>query len=669
MKFASKLSLFSTQLALILEQEQESFFYWLPVFFGIGVGCYFLLPREPSIIMAVIPLGLTAFMVGGMVRRKSFWLYKLATLGFAMAAGFAVITIRAHSLATPMLKDEVGYQAFEGVIEKVERMSRYSRITLGNIKFYHPLPSGEKTPIRIRVTARGTLQPNQTFVPGVKVKTAAVLKAPGGPVLPGAYNFRRYAFFEQIGAVGFLVKPFTLHKTQPKMAFKTWVAQKRARLTQYLRCSIPGENGAIVAALITGDRSGITDITRQAYADAGLAHILAISGLHLSLVAGFIFLAIRGSLSFIPSLVLTYNTKKIAAACALLFTFAYLILSGLSIPAQRAFIMTSVILLAVMTDRIALTMRNVALAAFVVLILMPEALISISFQLSFSAVIALVAVYEKLHPKLLKLHTVEKRGLTRLLLYVYGLILTSLVATLATAPLTMFVFHRFSLVAVLANLIAIPVVSFLIMPLLVIMMLTAPLTMGFLSPVLNVLLQCLSKVAVYAQGLPGAVILVPQVPLVAQLLTMLGLLWLALWRTRIRFVGIIGVFSAWIIFIITDRPTFYIPPHQGFIGILDAKGEGWITNLQKERFARQAWMQAMGLPALKKVTESTYPSFEVPAVDDLLKQYLRHSQQGNNLGPGGSYIYLKEGKVIIKRASCTQKRLRSEERRVGKECS
>jgi competence protein ComEC len=656
MKFASKLSHLYTQLARVLEQEQETFFYWLPVFFGMGIGCYFLLSFEPSVTLAVTLVALTAILLGGMLRRQSFWLYKLATLAFVMAAGFAVITLRANVLATPMLKDEIGYQAFEGVIEKVERMPRYSRITLGQIKFYFPLSLGEVPPIRVRVTARGTLQPAPSFVPGMKVKAAAVLKAPGGPVVPGGYNFRRYAFFAQIGAVGFLVKPLTAHQQQPHLTVTGWIAQKRAQLTQYLRHSIPGENGALVAALITGDRSGITDTTRQAYADAGLAHILAISGLHLSLVAGFIFLMIRGTLSFIPPVVLKYNTKKIAAACALLFTFVYLILSGLSIPAQRAFIMTSVVLLAVMTDRIALTMRNVALAALVVLVIMPEALISISFQLSFAAVIALVAVYEKIHPRLLKVHMRERKVVTRLGLYIGGLILTSLIATLATAPLTVFTFNRFSLVAVWANLIAVPVVSFLLMPLIVMMLLTAPLTMDFFAPLMNLLLGCISQIASYAQGLPGAVILVPQVPLAAQLFTVLGLLWLALWRTKIRFAGIGGLVIAGVIFIMTDRPTFYIPPHYGFIGVFDAQGQAWITNRQKERFARKAWMQAMGVPELKQITEKNKPAFDAALLSDLFKQYL-NNQHDDKLEQGGYYVYLKGSKVIIKRASCYQKRL------------
>ncbi len=391
---------------------------------------------------------------------------------------------------------------------------------------------------------------------------------------------------------------------------KHTINQWRTDLTAYLRFHIKGQSGAVVAALVTGDRSGITDETRQAFADAGLAHILAISGLHLSIVAGLIFFLIRGSLSLIPVIALRHNTKKLAAGIALVFTFFYLIVSGATIPAERAFIMTSLILVAVMVDRIALTMRNVALAALLVLIISPDVLVGPSFQLSFAAVIGLVAAYEKMHPVLSRWNARvgERRfaGLKKSGLYLITLIFSSLIATLATAPFTIFTFNRFSLVAVFSNLVAIPYVSFVIMPLIVFALLTAPLTIVFMGPLLEHVLQALVTLALESQQLPGAVILVPQVSTLVQMCVIMGLLWMALWTTKWRRLGVIPLGIGGLFFMGERAPDVYISPEQNLIGYYDDhEKKAWVNTLQSGRFARKAWLQLVAAPQVLKLTDKT----------------------------------------------------------------
>ncbi len=620
-KFRTLLRSFGRKVQDKLEQEEKCLFYWVPVCYGLGIAYYFSLKTEPSLNQSLIPLGIGLLLSLYTHFKQYHWRRKFA-LGFLfMALGFVSIKGRTDLLSTPMLVGEIGFQPLTGTLTSIERLPNRTRVVVDDVQFLRKLRSDLPLPKKVRISLRGRLQPSDDLIPGDRIQVKASLSPPGKPVAPGAYDFRRRAYFEGIGAVGYGITPLTrLEKAgqspgqalgQSQSALNTVkhkITQWRTELTTYLQKHIPNQSGAVVAALITGDRSGIKDETRQAFADAGLAHILAISGLHLSIVAGLIFFFIRGALSLIPAISLRQNTKKLAAGIALLFTFCYLILSGATIPAERAFIMTSLILIAVMVDRIALTLRNVALAALIVLIIAPHVLTGPSFQLSFAAVIGLVAAYEKMHPVLSRWNAQagESRfaSLKKTSLYLLTLIFSSLIATLATAPFTIFTFNRFSLVAIFTNLLAIPYVSFIIMPSIVFALLTAPLTIFFMGPFLEKVLQALISLAFQSQQLPGAVILVPQVSTLVQMMTIMGLLWLALWTTKWRRLGLIPLTMGGILFMLERAPDVYIAPEKNLIGYYsDQEKKAWVNTLQSGRFARKAWLQLVAAPQALKLTD------------------------------------------------------------------
>jgi len=612
-KFTTLLRPFGRKVREKLEQEEKSLFYWIPVCYGLGIALYFSLKIEPSLNHSLIPLGIGISLYLYTRFKQYHWRRKFA-LGFLLIAlGFLSIKARTEILNTPLLVGEIGFQPITGTLKSIERLPNRTRIVLEDVQFLKKLRSDLPLPTKVRISLRGRLQPTTDFMVGDSIHLKASLSPPGKPVAPHAYDFRRRAYFEGIGAVGYGITPLTRLNLQEQSqslysTLKHTINQWRTDLTAYLRHHIKGQSGAVVAALVTGDRSGITDTTRQAFADAGLAHILAISGLHLSIVAGLIFFLIRGTLSLIPVIALRQNTKKLAAGIALVFTFCYLILSGATIPAERAFIMTSLILIAVMVDRVALTMRNVALAALLVLIIAPEVLVGPSFQLSFAAVIGLVAAYEKMHPILSRWNARvgESRfaGLKKTGLYLSTLIFSSLIATLATAPFTIFTFNRFSLVAILTNLVAIPYVSFVIMPLIVFALLTAPLTIFFMGPLLEQVLQALVTLALESQKLPGAVILVPQVSTLIQMSIITGLLWMALWTTKWRRLGVIPLALGGLLSMFERAPDVYIAPEQNLIGYYDDREKkAWINTLQSGRFARKAWLQLVAAPQVLKLTD------------------------------------------------------------------
>ena len=305
----------------------------------------------------------------------------------------------------------------------------------------------------------------------------------------------------------------------------------RAHVNDRVRTALPGERGAIAAALITGDRGGIPQDVTDAMRDSGLAHVLAISGLHMVIMAGTVFWLVRALLALSPSLALRFPIKKWAAAIALLAATFYLVLSGAAVPTVRAWIMMSIVLIAVMLDRPALTMRNVALAALAILIVEPESLFDPSFEMSFAAVIGLVALYEWLSRRARnRLRGVSPvwRGLRFGGGLVFGAAATTIVAGTAVAPFAVYHFHRMSHFGLMANMIAAPLISLLIMPMALIALIAMPFG-----------LELMVGAAKWVASWPNAVSILPRMSGTALALIVLGGLWLCLWQTRLRALGLV----------------------------------------------------------------------------------------------------------------------------------
>jgi competence protein ComEC len=332
-----------------------------------------------------------------------------------------------------------------------------------------------------------------------------------------------------------------------------------------------------------------------------LAHILAISGLHLTIIAGVIFMIIRRGVALIPPLCLAYNSKKIAAFGTLLMTFMYLVLSGFGIPAQRAFIMISLVMGAILMDRTALSMRTVAFAAFMILLFMPEALLGPSFQLSFAAVVALIAGYETFQNPL-ALWMAEGGWIRKFLIYAGGLIFTSLLATLATLPFTVYLFHRFSLHAIEANLIAVPLTSLVIMPIALLTCLLTPLGLGegplwFFGKSLGLLIQIASTVSTW----PGAHISVTHPPLVSFILIVFGGLWLCLWQQSWRKWGILPLNLGCVLILWKDPPHILVDG-QGKVAALYKDETLHVSSNRKGKFTAESWAKHLGTKETKFMT-------------------------------------------------------------------
>ena len=375
-----------------LESEQDRWFLWLPVLFGAGIALYFALPTEPSLIRATAAV--TMALIVRVVWRHGPMSLLVGSALMAVVLGFAVGKLRSDWVAAPVLTAQIGPVEVRGWVELLEpRPAGGHRLTL-LVAGIERLQAHERPArVRIRVSEGGS-----GLKPGDAISVRAMLSGPAGPALPGGYDFARSAWFQGLGGVGFALAPPVadprLGEAPTALRARAAIERLRQAIGARVTTALPGNAGAIANALITGERGGISEATNQAFRDSGLLHILSISGLHMAIMAGAVFLSVRFLLALVPALALRFPIKKWAAAAATLGALGYLLISGASFPTVRSWIMISIMFLAVMLERPALALRNVALAALAILVLFPESLMDVSFQMSFAAVVALVAAYE-----------------------------------------------------------------------------------------------------------------------------------------------------------------------------------------------------------------------------------------------------------------------------------
>lgn len=543
-----------------LEAEQARWFLWLPVAFGLGIAAYFQMPFEPSPTTVVVP-ALGALMLRAYAWRGIIGLIASAGL-LAIALGCAVAKLRTEIVRAPALGKTLTNVQVDGFVELVEpRAGKGQRLTLRVIGI-EKLDEAER-PYRVRVR---TQRENAALKPGDAVRLKASLSPPPTPSLPGDYDFSRAAWFSGLGAVGFASGAVEVLETAPPiprgLAMSAAIERVRQAIGQRVTAALPGEVGAIANALITGERGGISEATNQAFRDSGLYHILSISGLHMTIVAGAAFIALRVLLAAVPAIALRYPIKKWAAVGAMLATLGYLLISGSAFATLRSYIMISIMFLAVLLDRPAIALRNVAVAALAILVIWPESLLDAGFQMSFAAVVALVSAYEWLRDRRQggeRNAGLLGRGLVTSLLFLGGIILTTLIASIAVAPFGIYHFHNTQAFAVLANLIAIPICNLLVMPAALAAMLAMAIgleagPLWLMGVGIDSMVWCARGVA----SLPGAVGKVAAIPTLAFVLMVLGGLWLTLWRERWRHLGWIAILAGVLVAPLAQYPDVLI---------------------------------------------------------------------------------------------------------------
>jgi len=575
--------------------ESRRAILWLPVCLGAGIWVYFALPEEPAPGWAALALLPLAALLSGAAWRGGWAGVALALALGAAATGFSVALMHTHRLAAPVLAAPLA-ETVEGRILGLDRSgSGAPRLLLDRVRVYG-LEAGA-TPARIRLSI---IEADPDALPpvGHRLRVHARIFPPGGPAEPGGFDFRRMAYFERLGAVGYVRGAAVLDlgaDPASGLADRALIrlAGLRADLSAALRAALPGPEGAFAAAIVVGDRSAIEDGDAEALRAANLAHLLAISGLHMGMLCGIVFGVVRLGLAALPWLALSVSTKKAAALAALLAGLGYLALSGATVATQRAFVMVAVALGAVLIDRPALTLRALAVAAVAILLLRPVSLLEVGFQMSFAATTALVAAFESLRLPRSSAPPWTPWHWPRLLaLYAAGVLATSLIAGLATAPYAAAAFNRAAPWGLAANLAAVPVMGLVIAPAAVLAGLLVPL--GLAAPALQAMGLGIGWVLAVAHAVaawPGSVRPVPVPPEGALALITLGGLWLAIWRTRLRVLGAVPMALGLVLW--SDpppRPAVLIGPGARLVGVMGPKGRV-IDHARAQGFVAETWLR------------------------------------------------------------------------------
>ncbi|MGD1868720.1 MAG: ComEC/Rec2 family competence protein [Neomegalonema sp.] len=595
----AELSGLSKAMATSLRAERGRLALWTPVALGGGAWTYFAILGEPPwwlggglvAVCGLLLFACTRFAGASGVRIG-------AAALFLLALGFAVAQARAWHVAAPIWSgDTRSAQQLNGRIFAIDRSrSGAPRLTLEHVTILGV--SSERTPHRVRATFfDAAAETIGRFQIGDRIRILGRLSPPPGPAEPGACDFRRKAWFERLGALAVVRAP--PNRAAPEQA-TGWDAARlargrlRARISNHVQTQRPDQIGAVIAALLVGDRSGLSAETVDSLRDANLAHLLAISGLHMGLISITAFGVVRFLLALHPWTSSAIAGKKAAAIAALAVATAYLALSGATIPTQRAFLMAVVAFGGVLLDRPAVTLRAGATAATLILLWRPESLFDAGFQLSFAAATAMVAFFEATRPVWIDLR--RRPSLRRRMLSAVGALSTSsLIAGLATAPFSAFLFNRVARYGLIANLAAVPLMGALVMPAGLAALLLMP--FGLEAPALDAMalgVWWIMKVAETVAAWPGSVSLVASGPNAALALIAFGGLQICLHKAPwLRAVGLVPVVLGGIAWTSLQRPALLIAPEGRLVGVQTDMGRA-VDRPRGASYAAGLWSRRDG---------------------------------------------------------------------------
>lgn len=562
-----------------IEAERGRFVPWLSVCMGVGVIAYFDLRAEPNAWAgaAAVLIALLVCIVGwrASVGRA------LALAGLAAALGF-LSAQAATWRALPIELLPTRAVILTGVVRGVDLLPEGRRVTLAEVRLEPGKPPLARL-IRVRLH-RADLAPMGS---GDRVRVRALIRPPSSPAYPGGWDLQRDAFFSGLGGSGYALNPSEVLERAPPRGGPAMLQGVRDWIAGRAMAGLPGPAGAVAATLLTGTTTAIPQRDREAFRDSGLAHLLAVAGLHIGIVMGLIMGATRLALALSERTALHWPTKAIAAGAALATGGAYLLLTGAHLPIMRSFAMACLVTLGLVLGRRALSLRGLALAAAALMLLAPNEVVGVSFGMSFSAVLALIAGYEALRPLLAGLH--GNGWSRRLVSHVVALAVTSMLAGTASAPFGAYHFGHFQLYFIIANVAAVPLTAFWVMPLGLVALALMPLGLESLALVpmgwgIEGILWIGRSVAAW----PSATLAVPHMPAWGLCVFSLGLAWLGLWRSRARLAGIPVMFVGLLSPIAAPSPDILISSEARLIAV--RAGHTYLMSQSgAPKFVREAW--------------------------------------------------------------------------------
>ena len=569
-------------------RDRVRWFLWSPALIGFGIALYYSLPVEPGLVWLAVATLLALFTY--FVRSRSdMRIIVIAWVLLLVSAGFSSALIRTQIVDAPILQKKEVSEIRGTVLEKSTGY-KSARFLLGDLSFIgkNKIPSL----VHVRISSRSKFD---AVMPGQIIRVKAVLLPPPEPAYPGGYDFQRHSYYQSIGAVGYSISPFKIIGESKGLFRRLQVlsAEVRGRIANFVLSHVSSKNAGFIIAIMTGDKAAIPEDQLDNMRDSGLAHLLAISGLHMGMIGGLIFFAMRFLLVLSPYIALYYPVKKIAAVTALIGLSGYLFVSGMSISAIRAFIMIAAVFAAICFDRTAVSLRMVALAAVIILILFPESLLSASFQMSFAAVFALISLYERLGPNLGKFARsggVFRRGVA----YFIGIALTSLIAGLATAPFALYHFGQVAAYSLIANLIAVPIMGLWVMPGVILSFIGYAFGLSFPLVIVGSGIDVILWAARVTVSWPNAVQYLGSFSVLQLLaITLIGL-WCIIWRQSIRWLALPMLVILMVSFFFNRSPDILISDSGNLYALRTEEGAMYLSSRRADKFEAERWRLVMG---------------------------------------------------------------------------
>ncbi|MBV2144591.1 ComEC family competence protein [Falsochrobactrum sp. TDYN1] len=571
-------------------------FLLLPVFAGCGALIYFTLSFEPYWLPLLSIL--TGLIIVRILVRAHFMPAQILTLVVVLQLGLIAGKVETERRATQMLGSEVSARVTGRVVALEYRNNESWRVTLDLLETERP--KLRYAPQRIRITARDI--PANTTI-GSGLNGFARLRVASGPVRPGNYDFAFHAYFSGIGANGFFLGTPKLvavpEATGMVAKISERIATLRIKISERIAEVLSGENGSVAAALIAGERAGISEETNEDLRKSGLAHILSISGLHMALAAGVVMLSLRSLFALFPAFSQRHPVKKYAAFLSLLSCTFYLAMSGADVAAQRSYVMIVVMLCALLVDHAAISMRNLAIAAIAMIAISPHEILGPSFQMSFSATAALIAAFAWWSDRRASKRSSEENDRTS----PYGLAAkifrpalatagTSMVAGLASGIFAAYHFNNTAPLGLVGNVLALPVISILVMPFAVLSLLLMPLQLDWLPlQIMGFGVSMVRQIAGFVanispEGNPGAI------PVTTLLLWTAAVVIAVIFTTRLRWLALPFIVAGFIVFIRTPLPDILISEDAKLIAVRLPDGNFAVNHNRPPKFTAQNWQTA-----------------------------------------------------------------------------
>ncbi|MBA2629248.1 MAG: ComEC/Rec2 family competence protein [Rickettsiaceae bacterium] len=575
-----------------LEEEYHHLSLWYFVSFIFGIVYFFQNVSEFSFyssLAVVIPL----FILAIYLRNKNLLLFFASACCLSFFIGFFVGSFQTFLVETKPI-EKVIIADVTGEVIGIKPSLRGTQITLGNVK----IDNDNLSKVRINISQK--LATDLDY--GATVKLRAKLFPLSSSVLPGTFDFGFYMYMSGIEASGYALTIPTI-SSKSNNSFSTYIQVLRTKIYHRLMEVMGSREGNFAAAILIGETKAMPMDIAKNMRDSGVAHILSVSGLHLSLVAMLFFISSRALLNCSNFFAYNTNVKVIAAIISIVGSFAYLHISGANIAATRAFIMTTIFIVSTIWGRSPYPLRSVMIAAFLILLFLPQYVLHPSFQLSFAAVLCLISGYE-FYIKNKSILGNSKGIIASIKLYIFANIYSSFLASIMTAPYVIYHFYKFANYSVLMNLIAVPMMSFFMMPLALLASILMPIGMD--GPVLKLLSYFISIVidsAEFIVKLPWSVWSVGHIPPMGLVVFTIGFFWISLWQTRWRLIGFIIILCSLLIMNFSSKPDFIYDHNLKIIAIKDNDGQFQIFSEETiPGFTADYWTSWLGQKQAKMST-------------------------------------------------------------------